>query len=807
MGFWLALLILFTLSIRVGAYNASRLVWNIVLPIYLLSVTFLAQIGIFGLIILWLLVGGVMISLNAEKLRRKYLSTPLFKIVKKILPPLSKTEEEAIAAGTIGWEGELFGGMPDWKKLTAYSSATLSEEEQAFLDNETEALCTLIDPWKIIQENDGAPKEVLDYIRTHGFLGFVIPKEFGGKDFSAYANARVNMKIYSRSLGVAPVVGVPNSIGPGELITKYGTEKQKAHYLPRLANGEEIPCFALTAPLAGSDATSIEDNGYVCEGTYNGKKVIGIKLNFRKRYITLAPIATLIALAFKLYDPDHLMGEQDEYGITCALVPADTKGVDIGRRHNPLFQGFPNGPIIGEDVFIPLDFIIGGTKMAGKGWHMLVECLSAGRAISLPTGAVSGLKSASYSAGLYARIRKQFNIPIGEFEGVQDALARIAGFTLIGDSMLRFTVAAVDRGEMPSVPSAISKYHTTELARMAGNHVMDIHGGKGIMMGPKNYLAHGYMGVPVSITVEGANILTRNMIIFGQGAIRCHPYLLEEMHAINTDDFDRFDTLLNSHIQHTWGNFSRAFMHGVSNGYLVRLPNVFTATRRYQQLVSRFSAALAFVSDIALLHLGGKLKRKESLSARLGDILSMLYLTSTVIKRYHELGRPRALKTAVHWSCQWLLYSAQQALHDFIANYPNRWLAFLMRAVTLPTGRRLELPEDKLTHKLANQLMHDEKLRDLLTEGIFLTDVPNNNFAILKKTIEKLTSTSGLDRRVRQAKKDGKVNGFYFEDTIKAATSEGILDEGEADELLKAHQSMLDVISVDDFDKHETVRQ
>lgn len=800
MGFLFALFFLLFVAVRVGAADAKRYAWNAVLPVYLFIVTLASHMHIISLIIIWAIVISVLLALNLDSLRKQYLSDPLFNLLKKVLPPLSKTEQEAIAAGTVGWEGELFSGWPTWRKFSKYSSATLSEQEQAFLDNETEELCKMIDPWQIIENNDGAPTDVLDYIKKHGFLSFIIPEEYGGKHFSAYANSRINMKVVSRSQGVGPVVGVPNSLGPGELITKYGTEEQKNHYLPRLASGAEIPCFALTAPLAGSDATSIQDNGVICEGTYNGKKVTGIKLNFNKRYITLAPIATIIALAFKLYDPDHLIGEQDEYGITVALVPTDTKGVEIGRRHNPLFQGFPNGPIVGTDVFIPLDNIIGGTEMAGKGWHMLVECLSTGRAVSLPTTGVAGLKVASYSGSLYARIRKQFNIPIGEFEGVQDALAKIAGFTFIGDSLLRFTVAAVDRGELPSVPSAISKYHTTEMSRQAINMVMDIHGGKAIMMGPKNYLGHGYMGMPVGITVEGANILMRNMVIFGQGVIRCHPYLLDEMKAIQNEDYDRFDTLLSGHLQYSWGNLSRSLMHGITNGRLVRLPNPFTATRHYQQLVSRFSAAMAFISDISLLYFGGKLKRKESLSARLGDILSMLYMTSAVIKRYQEIDDAKTVKVAMQWSCEWLLYHTQQAIYEFTNNFPNRWLRILMRVVTLPFGRRLQLPSDRLTHKLANKLMHDKKCRDLLSEGIFLTDVPNNSLAILEKTVDKLTATASLEKRVREAKREGRISGHYFEDLISAAEYEQILSKKEAAELLKAHQSMLEVVNVDDFE-------
>jgi len=593
-------------------------------------------------------------------------------------------------------------------------------------------------------------------------MSFVIDKKYGGKQFSALGQSEVQIKFGSRCSLATSYVGVPNSLGPAELLEKYGTQEQKDYYLPRLAKGEEVPCFALTGPFAGSDACSIPDNGIVCKEKFNGKEIIGIKLNFKKRYITLAPVATLVALAFKLYDPDHLIGDKDEYGITCALIPKDTTGVEMGRRHLPLRQAFPNGPIVGKDVFIPLDYIIGGVEMAGKGWQMLVECLSVGRVISLPTSAATGSKNASYATGLYARVRKQFGLPIGAFEGIQEALADIAGFTFIIDSMRLFTLAAVARGEKPSVPSAISKYHCTELGRKVGDRAMDVHGGKGIMMGPKNYLAFAYMGIPIAITVEGANILTRNMIIFGQGVTRCHPYLLDEMLALRNNDKEKFGESLIGHISHLFSSLTRSFVLGLTDGLIVRTPKKAKHMKRYVQKFTRYSAILAFVTDVTLLTLGGKLKRKESLSARLGDILSMVYLGSAVLKRYEELGSTKKLETVTKWSCDYLLHEAQEALHNLFNNYPIPWLGALMKLITMHYGRRYGYPGDSLRSALAKQLMYSDELRDVLTKGIYVEERDDNNLFKLKIAVEKLEATSNLEARVVRAKKDGKINGYYL---------------------------------------------
>jgi acyl-CoA dehydrogenase len=562
-----------------------------------------------------------------------------FGLYRKMLPSMSSTEREALEAGNVWWDGELFSGMPDWDKLMSYPAPRLSEEEQAFIEGPCEELCRMIDDWAINHEIGDMPKEVWDYIIEKKFFAMIIPRQYGGLEFSAYANSVVIQKLASRSAVASSTVGVPNSLGPAELLLHYGTDEQKDRYLPGLADGSEIPCFALTSPQAGSDAASLIDTGVVCKGKWQGKTITGIRLNWSKRYITLAPVATVLGLAFKLYDPDHLMGDEDEYGITAALIPTDIEGVEIGRRHDPLSIAFMNGPTKGKDVFVPLDFIIGGPEMAGKGWKMLVELLSVGRAITLPSTASGGGQAASYATGAYAMIRKQFNTPIASFEGVGEALTRIAGYSYIMNSAVSVTSGAIDQGEKPAVPSAILKYHCTELSRKVANDAMDVHGGKGVMMGPNNYLGRGYMATPIAITVEGANILTRSLIIYGQGAIRCHPFVLRELQAAGDEDLDRglieFDDALFGHIGYAISNVARSFFLALTHAKFSQVP----------QNINRYSAAFALASDFAMLTLGGDLKKRELLSARLGDILSAMYLASCVLKHFENQGRRARTQT------------------------------------------------------------------------------------------------------------------------------------------------------------------
>ncbi|MEY4932315.1 MAG: acyl-CoA dehydrogenase, partial [Pseudomonadota bacterium] len=602
------------------AYRRSSLMTaTAIYGIALLAYTWMGSAGMAWLVILWVVL-ALLVLLNIDGLRLSFITKPFLLVYRRLLPSMSSTEREALEAGTVWWDGELFTGGPNWKKLMSAAAPKLSAEEQAFLDGPCEELCRMIDEWDTTHKRGDLSPAVWDYLKSKGFFAMIIPKKYGGLEFSAYAHSCVLIKVASRSGTACSTVAVPNSLGPAELLLHYGTEEQKNHYLPRLARGQEVPCFALTGPRAGSDAASIPDTGIVCKGIYEGREVIGLKLNFSKRYITLAPIATVVGLAFRLFDPDKLLGsDTTDYGITCALIPRNTAGITIGRRHFPVNNPFQNGPIQGHDVFVPLDCIIGGPKMAGQGWRMLVEQLSVGRCISLPSNATGGAKAAVFASGAYSRIRKQFNTSVGNFEGVQEVLARMAGNTYIMDAARSVTIAAIDHGERPAVPAAMLKYHVTELARVVSNDAMDVHGGKGICLGPRNYLGRGYQIIPVAITVEGANILTRNLILFGQGAIRCHPFVLKEMEAARSKDKKKsvrdFDKALFGHIGFTISNAVRSLIMALTLARFSDVPET-GATKRYFQHINRFSASFAFATDVAMLTLGGYLKKKESLSAR-----------------------------------------------------------------------------------------------------------------------------------------------------------------------------------------------
>jgi acyl-CoA dehydrogenase len=618
----------------------------------------------------------------------------------------------------------------------------------------------------------------------------------------------VLVKLSSRSATVSSTVAVPNSLGPGELLLHYGTEEQKNHYLPRLARGEDVPCFALTAPRAGSDAASIPDTGVVCRGVYDGKDVLGLRLNFSKRYITLAPVATVVGLAFKLYDPDKLLGgDRTEYGITCALIPRDTPGLVIGRRHFPLNVPFQNGPLSGKDVFVPLDCIIGGSKMAGQGWRMLVEQLSVGRCISLPSNAAGGAKAGIFASAAYARIRKQFNQPVGKFEGVEAALTRMAGAAYIVDAARSVTTGAIDGGEKPSVPAAMLKYHCTEFARQVANDAMDVHGGKGICLGPKNYLGRGYQVVPVAITVEGANILTRSLMILGQGAIRCHPYVLREMNAAKEKDKRRslrdFDQALFGHIGYTLSNAARSFVMAATFARFSDAPDT-GSTRRYYQHVNKFSAQFAFATDMAMLTLGGYLKQKEHLSARLGDVLSSLYMASMVLKHYENQGRPEADLPLVEWSCRTLLYKAQEQLHDFLRNFPNRFIAGAMRLVIFPRGRTYFAASDRLGRAIVEPLMMPSATRDRLAWGIYRTVEPGNAIGLLQEALELSVATEPLEKRIRvEGVKTGLITALDLPGQIEQALAIELINAAEATLLREFDRKVMDIINVDDFSGEE----
>ncbi|MGK8173573.1 acyl-CoA dehydrogenase FadE [Aeromonas dhakensis] len=758
-------------------------------------------------LLVWVLFAVIAIPLNLVDFRRNQLTKPLFKLYKSIMPEMSRTEKEAIEAGTTWWEADLFAGNPDWKKLHAIPVSTLSAEEQAFLDGPVEEVCRMVNDWEVTHERADLSPEVWQYLKDNKFFAMIIKKKYGGLEFSAYAQSCVLQKLCGASAVLASTVGVPNSLGPGELLQHYGTDEQKDYYLPRLAVGKEIPCFALTSPEAGSDAGSIPDFGIVCKGEWEGKEVLGMRLTWNKRYITLAPIATVLGLAFKLRDPEHLLGDEEELGITCALIPTHIKGVEIGRRHFPLNVPFQNGPTRGKDVFVPLDFIIGGPAMAGQGWRMLVECLSVGRGITLPSNSTGGVKMLALASGAYSRIRRQFKLPIGKMEGIEEPLARIGGNAYIMGAAAKLTVTGIDLGEKPSVISAIVKYHLTDRAQKCIIDAMDIHGGKAICMGPNNYLARGYQGAPIAVTVEGANILTRSMIIYGQGAIRCHPYVLPEMLAASHPDQEQalkdFDKAVFSHVGFAISNLVRSFWLGLTGARFAAAPFK-DQTKGYYQQLSRLSANLAFLSDMAMGTLGGELKRKERVSARLGDVLSQLYLASSALKRYQDEGRQHADLPLLHWALQDALFKAQEAIDELLRNFPNRWIGLALRVVVLPLGRDLKRPSDKLDNQVARLLQTPSETRSRLAQGQYLTREEGNPFGLLEQALDDVLSAEPLFEKVCKA--DGIKRPFMQLDKVaEAGLTLGVLNQTEADLLRRAEESRLRTINVDDFDPIELV--
>ncbi len=748
------------------------------------------------------------VSLNITSFRRSLISDRVLGVFRKILPRLSQTETDALEAGTVGWDAELVSGNPKWEKLLNIPLPRLTTEEQVFIDGPVEELCKIIDDWKATEEYRDLPPEVWAFIKKNGFFGMIIPKRFGGLEFSALAHSSVVMKVATRSVSAAVTVMVPNSLGPAELLLNYGTAAQQDYYLPRLARGEEIPCFALTGPEAGSDAGAMPDAGIVCRGEFEGEEVLGIRLNWQKRYITLGPVATLLGLAFKLYDPDHLLGDKEELGITCALIRTDLPGIDIGRRHIPLNAVFQNGPNSGKDVFIPVDWIIGGAEGAGQGWRMLMECLAAGRSISLPAMSTGAGKLASRMTGAYARIRKQFNMPIGYFEGVEEVLARIAGLTYMMDSARMTTASMVDQGEKPSVISAIVKYHLTEGMRQVVNDAMDIQGGSAICMGPRNLLGRVYQIVPVGITVEGANILTRSMIIFGQGAIRCHPYVLTEIHAAADPDKERglkvFDEALWGHVGFSLSNSVRSFLLGISDGYGVK-PPIKNQTKRYFQRLTRMSSALAISVDIAMLTLGGALKRHEKLSARFADVLSQLYLISCTLKRFKDDGSPEEDLPIVRWISENAFYTIQQSFDGVIKNLPNRPAAWFLRIVIFPLGRRYAGASDRLGHQVARLLLSPSETRDRLTHGIFIASELNEPTGLIEDALQKVIAAEAAEKKIRAAIKSGKVSSDN-ENLMRQCVELNVISEEEAELIEAATVARSLVIQVDDFAANELKR-
>ncbi|WP_395946615.1 acyl-CoA dehydrogenase [Caedibacter taeniospiralis] len=726
----------------------------------------------------------------------------IYKASKKSMPPISATEQVALDAGDCWYEKEVFQGQPDFEALHGAQKFELSSEEQAFLDNETTMLCAMIDDWQITHIDRDLPVAVWDFIREKGFFGLVIRKEYGGKGFSAAAHSEIVMKIATKSVSAAVTVMVPNSLGPGELLHHYGTDEQKKMFLPKLASGIDIPCFALTGPTAGSDATSLPDKGVVCKGEHNGREVLGIRLeNIDKRYITLAPVATLVGLAFQLHDPDKLLGDVGKEGITCALLPHDHPGLEIGNRAYPLSQAFMNGTIRGRNLFIPIDWIIGGQKMAGDGWRMLVECLSIGRAISLPACGTANTLLSSVMTSAYSMVREQFKSPIGYFEGVEEKLAQMGGLAYLANATRQFTVAAVDAGIKPSVASAISKYHLTEMGRTVLNHAMDIHAGRAIIMGPNNYLARGYQATPVGITVEGANIMTRNLMIFGQGAMRCHPFVRDESESLMNKDekagFEQFSKLMKKHMSYMLKNNLRTFWYGLTCGATAK--GYSSKFNKYYKRITRLSTVYACVNDVALVTLGGALKRKERLSARLGDVMSYLYMACAVLKYYKDNGEEMYDDVFVSWSLQHCLYEAQNALYDTLINFPNKALASTLRFIAFPYGKPYRKPDDHLDHKVATALLEDEGTRQRMKSMCYVPEDDKDPVGRVEQAYQAVLAAIPVQKKIKEAIKAEALPKASWNDLIDKARAHNVISADEVVLLKEVIKRANEVIQVDEF--------
>lgn len=800
----LMILVVIAIIMLLAFFRASIWGWLLATIVIVSGIAIVNSISGDALMVTFFTLGVIVMVLAVPVLRRHLISNFILKIFRKILPQVSQTEQEALDAGTVWWDGELFSGHPNWQRLLDYTKPALSAEEQSFIDNETDQLCSMIDDWDVTHVRQDLPPEVWQFIKDKGFFGMIIPKEYGGLQFSALAHSAVVTKLASRSATAAVTVMVPNSLGPAELLLHYGTKEQKDKYLNRLAKGLEVPCFALTGPFAGSDAGSIPDTGVVCYGEFNGQKdVLGLRMNWEKRYITLSPVATLLGIAFKLYDPEHLLGAEESRGITLALIPTDTPGVEVGRRHFPLNSAFQNGPTTGKDVFIPLEYIIGGTEQIGQGWRMLMECLAAGRSISLPGSATGAAKLSARASGAYSRVRKQFKLPVGKFEGVEEALARIGGNLYMMEATRVLTAAAVDMGEKPSVISAIAKYHCTERSRSVINDAMDVHGGKGICMGPDNYMARTYQQIPIGITVEGANILTRSLIIFGQGAVRAHPYVLKEIQAAHNPDTKvaqlDFDKALWGHVSFSMSNAVRAFVFGITGGRGVDAPTA-SPTKRYYQQLTRYSSAFAFAADVAMLVLGGGLKRKEKISARMGDVLSQMYLCSATLKRFEDDGRPEADLPLLHWSIQDALFRIQEAFDGVLQNFPNRPAAWLLRRLIFPLGKCMMPPSDLLGHQVAALMMQPGAARDRLTGGMYISKDEQDAVGALEAALLSTLKCEPIQALVTKAYKDGKVKSRDELEQIAEAGKLAIISSEQVQLLERDYALRRKVIMVNDFD-------
>ncbi|ENW04706.1 acyl-CoA dehydrogenase [Acinetobacter beijerinckii] len=800
----LSLLIQFVVLWAVFYFELNRTIGSIV------SIGIAVLCGV--LITPWSLLIGIPIILMSvvlliPALREALISKPAFNILSKAMPSMSTTEREALEAGTSWWEKELFMGAPDWEKFDQYPYPKLSSEEQSFIDNEVQQLCAMLDEWKIHHHDKDLPTEVWQFIKDKGFLGLIIPKSFGGKEFSAFAQSRIMSKIASRSLTAAVSCMVPNSLGPGELLLHYGTSAQKQRYLPGLANGTEVPCFGLTSPEAGSDAGAIPDTGVVCYGSYQGQEVLGLKMNFSKRWITLAPIATVIGLAFKLYDPDGLLGDKtkNEYGITCALIPASHEGIKIGARHNP-GAPFMNGTVEGTDIFIPIDWIIGGQQNAGKGWRMLMECLGVGRGISLPALATAAGEMSYLLVGAFASVRQQFKVSVGHFEGVQEATSDIASDAYMLESFRYMVTCGLNQGGTPAVMTAMAKYYATETMRKVINHGMDVVGGRAIQLGPRNFLALTYQSIPVAITVEGANILTRSLMIFGQGSMRCHPYLFEELQLLQSEDkasaLKQFNSLLFKHLAYTFNRGAKAVAFGLTGGNSDGSVQSDDFSRPYYATINRMSADFALTADMALGILAGDLKRKEMLSGRLADIHSHLFIATAILKYYENGQRTEADQKHAELALGKALYNAQEAFFGFYENFPMKIASSLVKLICFPFGRPIAKPSDELKQQVAQLLLQENSFRAELKKHVYYTTDETDVMGRMESTFQMLLSVQPLWDKFKKAESKDKFKGLTFEEHIADAVSTGFITTDEAQQLLKYNAKRYDSMLTDVFDEH-----
>ena len=805
--FILAVIIQLAMVLAIFLLSLSRVTGSIVALVTVLVTAFISP---------WSLILGIPLALLClvlliAPLRQSLITKPVYKALGGAMPSMSDTEREALDAGTSWWEKELFMGAPDWDTFAKYPYPELSEEEQSFIDNEVEVLCAMLDEWQIHHEDKELSPEAWRFIKANGFLGLIIPKEYGGLEFSSYAQSRVMSKIASRSPTAAVTCMVPNSLGPGELLMHYGTDEQKQRWLPGLAKGEEIPCFGLTGPEAGSDAGAIPDTGVVCYGMHEGEQVLGLRMNFSKRWITLAPIATVVGLAFKMHDPEGLLGdpEKTDYGITCALVPASHEGVVTGPRHNPIGSPFMNGTVDGKDVFIPLDYIIGGVENAGRGWRMLMECLGVGRGISLPALSTSASEVTYLTVGAFAKVREQFKISVGKFEGVQDATSRMASNTYMLEAFRHLVTCGLNQGGTPSVMTAMAKYYATETMRMVVNDGMDVVGGRAVQMGPRNFLAIPYQAIPVSITVEGANILTRSLMIFGQGAMRCHPYLFDELQLLQSDDKEgalkQFDNLFFKHLGYTFNRGAKAFVAGYVGGSNHAPSFADGFTRPYYKDINRLSAGFALTADMSLGLLAGDLKRKEMLSGRLADIHSHLFICTAILQFYEYGSKSKAERLHAEVALKNSLYTIQEAFLSLFANFPNRMAASLVSFVTFPSGRIFAPVSDELKRQLGDTFMDDfeaNPFRDYLKTMVYYNTEPDDVTGRMEHAYQTLLDVEPLWQKFKKAEHKDSFEGLTFEDHVVYASQNGDITEEEAEVLIQYNAIRFDSLLTDVFDKH-----